>query len=161
MIKNLLQLFLYLWIVSYPTTCIGQSDSEQILQLHTKTGKIIQFSLSRNPVTTFSDGMLTVKTGDFSASYPLTELLKYTYTSELSAIKSIDAISRINIGFINNIVSVSGLAIGEKVDIYGVDGTLVKSATATPDVTKIDISHFQTGIYIVKAENARLKILKK
>lgn len=150
---------LVVWL--FPVMCFSETGTSQILQLHTRPGKIIRFALSDNPVTTFSDGMLNVTAGEFLASYPLTDLIKYTYSSEISLIESVGESSAINIGFVNDIVSVTGLVPGEKVVVYGIDGTEVGFAVADGDVTRVDLSGFQTGIYIVKAESARLKILKK
>ncbi|WP_300502931.1 T9SS type A sorting domain-containing protein [uncultured Duncaniella sp.] len=162
MSKRLSLFLIYLLSMAlWPGLCFGQESTEQLLKLHNTDGKIICFQLKDEPVTTFSDGMLVVRAGDFSASYPLENLVKYTFATEYSSIQSVDAAQRINIGFINNIVSVIGLEAGAKVCVYGVDGSLIDSVIATDEVTVMDLNGFQSGVYIVKAENARLKILKR
>lgn len=162
MSKRLSLFLIYLLFMALcPGLCFGQESYEQLLKLHNTDGKIICFQLKDEPVTTFSDGMLVVRAGDFSASYPLENLVKYTFATEYSSIQSVDAAQRINIGFINNIVSVMGLEAGANVCVYGVDGSLIDSVIATDEVTVMDLNGFQSGVYIVKAENARLKILKR
>ena len=140
---------------------LAENSVEQILQLHTRDGKVIKFSLSENPVTTFTEGMLNVSAGDFSASYPLANLLKYTFSSEISGLEAVGAESTVKIGWADNRVSVDGLAPGMTVNVYGIDGSCVATATGDRGVTCIDMTSYPTGVYIVRAENARMKILKK
>lgn len=154
-------LFYCFSVILLPSLCFAQTNGKQVLRLHTVDGKTINFQLDEMPVTTFSEGMLNIRAGEFAASYPLESLEKYTFVSDFSGIGSVESQSTINIGFINNIISVTGLNYGERISVYGVDGTLVGSVSATDSVTVMDISDFQSGVYIVKAENARLKILKK
>lgn len=161
MTKKLLNLVILLWVIINAFNCVAETGSEQILQLYTRNGKIIRFALSDNPVTTFSDGMLRVTAGEFSAEYPLTDMIKYTFTSEISGIESIDADSLIKIGFVNNKVSVSGVPVNEEINIYGIDGRIITMVEVTDSITVIDMSGYQNGIYVIKAGNARLKVLKK
>lgn len=150
-------LLTFVWLC--PVAGYGLTSTEQVLELHTGSGKVIQFLLDERPVTTFSDGMLNVSAGDFSASYPLSDVLRYTYSSRLSSLETVDA-DNVKIGYVNSVVHVSGLADGSRVTLYKIDGTVVKSVVAESRNAVMDLTGMASGVYIVSAGDARLKIVK-
>jgi len=157
-IKRLTFLLLtFVWLC--PVAGHGHTSTEQVLELHTRNGKVIQFLLDERPVTTFADGMLNISAGEFSASYPLSDVLRYTYSSKLSSIKTVDA-DNVRIGYADNAVHVSGLSDGTRVMLYKIDGTVAKSVVVGNSVAVMDLSDLPSGVYIVSAGDTRLKIVK-
>jgi hypothetical protein len=62
----------------------------------------------------------------------------------------------------SGIVTVEDASIqaGEKIEIYDINGQLVKRFSATKNQTTIDISALQRGTYILKINNKQVKIIK-
>jgi hypothetical protein len=49
---------------------------------------------------------------------------------------------------------------GDMIDIYNLNGTLVRKYTAEKGKTTLDMSSLPAGIYIVKINNERVKVVK-
>ena len=56
-----------------------------------------------------------------------------------------------------NIINIDGIEIGAHIDIYTLQGQLIHTTTTT----KIDISNFDSGIYIIKSGNKTTKLIKQ
>ena len=59
-------------------------------------------------------------------------------------------------------VSVSGAQPGDYVTVYTVDGKIAGSAVVDPQGSaEVSLSHYATGIYIIKSGNTTFKMIKK
>jgi len=76
---------------------------------------------------------------------------------QVSAKSSISAYPNPTDGTI--IVESSALKEGDKINVYGSAGTLVKQYLATPNQTKIDLGNQPKGVYIIKVNGKQVKII--
>ena len=58
----------------------GVMADNEYLAVWKKSGEVVYYDLSEEPVTTYADGNLKITTSSMSVTYPLEEVLKYTYT---------------------------------------------------------------------------------
>ena len=61
------------------------------LKVWKKDGSTVLYALSEQPVTTFSDNKLVIKTSNTTVEYPLAEVQRYTYEGVETGIESIDS----------------------------------------------------------------------
>ena len=82
-------------------------------------------------------------------------MLNVAYVKEGSAIAAATA-SRIKVQGHQGIISISGATEGEAITIYTLDGAMVANATATAEMTSIEVTTQQ--VYIVKVADKVVKI---
>ena len=51
-----------------------------VLQVWQADGKVMNINLNEQPVTTYSDGQLIITTTKTTVTFPLEQVVKYTYT---------------------------------------------------------------------------------
>lgn len=60
-----------------------------------------------------------------------------------------------------NTLQLTGLAAGTVVDVYSVDGRLVKRATATGETLSVDVADMAKGTYVLKTKSSKVKFVKQ
>lgn len=134
-------------------------DTRDVLRLYTRNGKIIDFNLSQHPITTFLDDMMLVKSGEFTASYPLDDLVKYTYIQDSSE-DVLPTGDNISVGYEEGNIVISGLQEGTPVEIYTINGWLIDKFVADGRNTiGVSMKGRQPGLYIVKVGCITVKTL--
>lgn len=85
-----------------------------------------------------------------------------TENSSLNAVQDISN-KDISILSVNNIITVSGLAVDSPIEIYTSDGRLLRSInlTASGYDIEINVCDLAAGIYIVKISESSFKIIKQ
>lgn len=116
-----------------------------ILNVHQKSGGIVSYSFSDKPNATMSGDNLVLKTSNVTVEYPISNLEKFTFSSETDGIapivdksKSLDVIS-----------------------IYSISGKLIKTIKPVEGRLSVDTSELERGTYIVKNGSITYKIYKK
>ena len=132
------------------------------LKVWKKDGSTVLYALSEQPVTTFSDNKLVIKTSNTTVEYPLAEVQRYTYEGVETGIESIDSDNGVLVKQEKNKLSLANLKAGAEVRLYSSSGSLlqiVKSNGTEPVV--ISLASRPQGVYIVKSGNETIKLMKR
>lgn len=143
--------------------CIAD-DSEQKLVIWLKDGTQVRHLLSDEPQTTFDNGALYLNTNRVSISYPIENVLRYTYEGDMDRPTAIDQLKpgEVRVYQKEDIVTFQGLKDGTPIDVYAIDGKLLGSYTAREDATTdILLTDLPAGTYIVKVKDQNIKFHKK
>ena len=138
-------------------------DSTQRLVVWQKSGEKVYFDLTEEPETTFEGTQLVIKTTKTTAYYQLENVLRYTYEGTKTAIDG----PKLRPGEIvfrqgADQMAFDGLADGTRIDVYTLDGKLLKSQTARgSQQSVVSLASQPAGTYIVKVGDATYKFLKR
>ena len=131
-----------------------------VLQVWQADGKVMNINLNEEPVTTYSDGQLIIRTTKTTVTFPLEQVVKYTY-ADASGISSPEAMGS-KMSADGETITFTGLKPNTPVYVYSVAGQLVNTVTATgQSKTTVSVSGFPVGVYVVKANGVTFKITKR
>jgi hypothetical protein len=131
-----------------------------VLQVWQANGKVLNISLNEEPRTTYSDGQLIITTTKTTVTFPLEQVVKYTYT-DATGISSPEAVGS-KVSADGESITFTGLKPNTPVYLYTVAGQLVSTVTATgQSKTTVSVSGFPVGVYVVKANGVTFKITKR
>ena len=131
-----------------------------VLQVWQADGKVMNINLNEQPVTTYSDGQLIITTTKTTVTFPLEQVVKYTYTYA-TGISSPEAVGS-KMSADGESITFTGLKANTPVYLYTVAGQLVNTVTATgQSKTTVSVSGFPVGVYVVKANGVTFKITKR
>ena len=157
------RLLLLSLLLSFAVTAMwAQSDATQRLVVWLKDGQKIYHDLNDQPETTFSDGMLWLKTEKVSVSYPLTDVLRYTFEGAMTAIETPSARPG-EIRFLqgNDAMAFDGLPEGTSLALYSLDGKQLATMKAQGrQRTVVSLANYPSGVYIVKMGDESFKFVK-
>lgn len=91
--------------------CASICCAQNVLNVYSKNGAVVTFSLSEKPVVTYSSDILVLTTQTTKVEYPLSDLEKVTFSDIESKVESISA---------------SGLSGDRTIRIYNLSGREVK-----------------------------------
>ena len=138
-------------------------NNTQRLVVWQKSGEKVYFDLTEEPETTFEGTQLVIKTTKTTAYYQLENVLRYTYEGTKTAIDG----PKLRPGEIvfrqgADQMAFDGLADGTRIDVYTLDGKLLKSQTARgSQQAVVSLASQPAGTYIVKVGDATYKFLKR
>lgn len=135
------------------------AQSMPYLVIWTRNNERILYALDEKPVTKFSGTELVLSTRNLTVNYPLSELLRYTYTLNSSSIVEEEIDKHVDVSKNGGILSFSNLKIGTDIFIYSLDGSLLTSMKAK-ECTTVDLEGFPTGWYVIKVDNVTYKLMK-
>lgn len=129
------------------------------LNLTMKDGTIHSFLLSEEPTVTMADDYLVITLSDNStASYDLYEVSKYTFGSSTGISK---VLSTKDISLSGDNIIFQGVTNG-KVTVSSLSGARVDAGVSeSAGSTVVSLSSLPAGVYVVKVNNAVIKISKK
>ena len=131
-----------------------------VLQVWQANGKVMNISLNEQPVTTYSDGQLIITTTKTTVTFPLEQVVKYTY-ADASGISSPEAVGS-KMSADGETITFTGLKANTPVYLYTVAGQLVNTVIATDQSkTVVSVSKFPVGVYVVKTNGVTFKITKR
>ena len=139
-------------------------DETQRLVVWQKSGQKVFFNLTEEPQTTFENGKLVIRTSRTTVSYPLTNVLRYTYEGGTITDVGEAKVHPGEMRFLQNddTMAFDGLPEGMRLDVYTLDGLKVKTVQAQDGQrTTISLADQPAGTYIVKAGGATFKFLKR
>lgn len=123
---------------------VATSFAQNTLNIHQKNGGVVSYGFAEKPVLTYVDDNLHVSTERVSIDYPLAELEMLTFDDREASIGEL---------------RVEGQTAG--MNIYRIDGTLVKRIEATAESSAFDTDRLPVGTYIVRQGNVTYKITKQ
>ena len=138
------------------------SFAEPALKVWKKDKSTVTLALSEQPVTTFSNGMLIIKTTSTTIEYPLADVLRYTYEGFNTGIDSYESGNNVVVRQEGDKLSLINVKAGEEVYLYGASGHLlqIQKSNGTEPVV-ISLSARPQGVYIVKSGKETIKLMKK
>lgn len=158
------RLLLFSLLLTFVTTVTwAQDDATQRLVVWLKGGQKVYHELTDQPETTFSEGMLWLKTDKVSVSYPITDVLRYTFEGPMTAIESPSARPG-EIRFLqgSDAMAFDGLPDGTSLALYTLDGKQLATMKAQGGQrTVISLANYPSGVYIVKMGDVAFKFVKR
>ena len=150
-----LYLILSLFVLALPAI-----SDDMILQIWQSDGNVVSINLNEQPVTTYSEGNLTITTTKTIITYPLEKVVKYTYVSA----EGIDSLEGMKSHFSQDgeTLIFSGLPLGTEIAIYSSAGMVMQKVKAVNQhKTTVSVSDLPPGVYLVKVNEITYKITKR
>ena len=140
-----------------------RAQDVQRLVVWQKSGEKVYIDLAEQPETTFAGGNLVITTSTTTVRYPISNVLRYTYEGEMTAIETPD-VKPGEIIFRQGAdqMTFDGLPEGVRLEVYSMDGKqLFVETSQKGKTTVVSLANYPAGIYIVKSGDATYKILKR
>lgn len=152
--------FTMLLIAANSTTACGQA--QQYLVVWQKSGEKVYFDLTERPRTTFEGSNLVITTTTLTVSYPLEQVLRYTYELPPSGINNVNLSKLVRISHRDNVLYLENLKPGTRIQLFTADGKMIatQQADGTQTIT-ISLAQRPAGVYIVKANDVTYKMMKQ
>lgn len=158
-----MKLLMTLLFLSASALSVGAQTETQQLVVWQKNGEKVRFDLAEEPVTTFSDGMLVIKTNSTASSFLLENIVRYTYEGEMNSIDApLIQDGEIRYSQSDNQMRFDGLADGVTVTLYATDGrplSVQHAQKGQPSV--VSLANYPAGVYIVKIKDVTYKFIKR
>lgn len=155
------KLYLLLLGAMMTLTASAQGDTQRMV-VWLKGNQKVYHDLSDKPETSFSDGLLWLKTDKVSVSYPLTDVLRYTFEGPMTAIDS-PSVRPGELRFMEgkDAMAFDGLPEGTTLELYSLDGKKLSTVKAlNGQRTVVSLANHPAGTYIVKMGNTSFKLIK-
>lgn len=151
-----------LMLLSFASASWAQSATQQLV-VWLKDGSKVHYQLSDEPKTTFENGALFLSTNSVSVSYPIENLLYYTYEGDMVPL-GVDHLQpgEVRVSQGDDAMSFRGLRAGTPISVYSIDGKLLSTQKSGHDtVTNVSFVSLPAGTYIIKVNNQTIKFRKK
>lgn len=134
-------------------------NAKEMLTIWLKKGTPVSISLDTMPTTYFEDGNLIIKSSQITASYPISDVVRYTYDLDTSIEQN--SIKHTLIKFDGNNLVINNIDKDTEVMVYNAAGEKINTdhITSQSDVLMIPIGD-KKGVYIIKIGKATYKIIK-
>ena len=154
-----LQLLLFM-LLALPIGMLADSQNTLVVKL--KNGAETAFFLKDKPNVTFEGTDLKVVSDKETVTFALSDILRFTYgKKDPSGIDEM-VVDPTGVSYEDGVLVISQLKQGVSVDIYSLDGKLVRQLKAYRSGTyRLSLSELPTGLYLVKADNITYKIMKQ
>lgn len=143
---------------------VASADDEiQRLVVWLSNGQKITHELTDEPETRFANGMLMLSTKKVSISYPIAQVLRYTFEGYIPVV-SVPAVKKGEVRFSQGTdeMRFDGLAGGTVLKLYAPDGKLLRTQTAAEgQPAVVSLKGQSAGLYIVKVGDASYKFMKR
>jgi hypothetical protein len=157
------------YLITPPASGLGdeEPDDEEMvdrkfLVVETKDHIKTTYMLAEKPQVRFVGANLRVVSSKADVTYNLSDILRFTYET-----RSVTGVSELRhepttVDYTDGQLVVSGIKAGASVNVYSLEGKLVKQLTAEHAGTyRLSLSSLPQGTYIVKADNVSYKIMKR
>ena len=138
-------------------------DETQRLVVWLTNGQKVYHDLTDKPETRFNAGYLMLSTSKVSVSYPLTQVLRYTFEGKMPVV-NVPSVRPGEVRFSQgpDAMRFDGLPAGSVLELYAPDGKLLRSQTAASGKTAVvSLKNQPAGLYIVKVGDASYKFMKR
>ena len=152
---------LFFCILLFSTMISAAEDNSVNLIIRHTDDKLTSFKLDEIPVIKLSaeDLAITTQTGSFG--YPLSIIKQIYYENVTEGIDNV-TIDGISISQRENLIVINGLAQGKTATLFNIDGKQLLSSTSTgANPVIISIDNLPGGTYVIKADYATFKTLKR
>lgn len=130
------------------------------LVIETKDGNTVSYHLKDRPVVTFEATDLVLTVSDVAVKYPVADLKGIHFAGEITSVSNVK-VSDIAFSVSGSEIAANGLAKGEKLEVYTIDGKAVAASVVDAQgAAAVDISGLSTGVYVIKAGKKAYKIMK-
>ena len=137
------------------------ADSQNTLVVKLKNGAETAFFLKDQPNVTFEGTNLKVVSQKETVTFALSDVLRFTYVKKDASGIDETVVDPTEVSYDGGVLVISKLKQGASVDIYSLDGKLVRQLKAYRSGTyRLSLSELPTGLYLVKADNITYKIMK-
>ena len=161
MSTKLLRFLLLINMLTVVASVYGNSF-KQALVLNFKDGSRIAYFLETRPVLSFQGLNLHVVSGDVAIDYPLSNISKHTFENIDPSAIAVYKVGTESIRVEGNKLVWSGLAVGQYIRIYTLDGQSVADIRIGNDgMGEYFLHSCPLGLYIIKYGKSTLKILKR
>ena len=133
------------------------------LVIETNNSKKHSYSLEDNPVISFNNDILVIKTDKIELSYPISDIAKYYFTKEDTGISSVNGdVNNIHFNYTNtDFLLIEGIASEDNVNVYEINGrTCHVDIVRNSNSITIELKTLPKGIYLVKVNNHSFKLIR-
>ena len=142
-------------------TSLWADEVDNTLVVKLKNGAETTFVLKDKPNVTFEGTDLKVVTEKETVAFALSDVLRFTYIKKNPSGIDEKVVDPTEVGYKDGVLVISQLKQGASVDIYSLDGKLLRQLTAHRSGTyRLNLSELPKGVYLVKADNVTYKIMK-
>ena len=134
----------------------------QCLVIWHADGHKTYYELAELPKTTFTKHDIVITAGDVSVTYPRREVLRYTYETDVTGIVSVTHSGIVRVGQQGDDLMFQNLPAGSQIRMFAADGKHVATITADGgSAVRVSLSAYPSGVYIVKANDATYKVIRR
>ena len=133
------------------------AEQRKYLNIHLKSGSNVYFLLTENPKITISKGILTVSTERFQ----LSNISKYTLDVNAADISSPEGAAKLSYSLEGKVAYIATSKADEAVSLYSLDGKELPTHIIHRDNSglAVDLSRYQTGVYLLRIGSETLQIV--
>ena len=133
------------------------AEQRKYLNIHLKSGSNVYFLLTENPKITIDKGILTVSTERFQ----LSNISKYTLDVNATDIVLPEGMEKMTYSLEGKVAYVATSKANEEVTLYSLDGKELPTHILSKDRSglTIDLSKYQTGVYLLRIGSETLQIV--
>lgn len=133
------------------------AEQRKYLNIHLKSGSNVYFLLTENPKITINKGILTVSTERFQ----LSNISKYTLDVDANEIASPGHSGKSTYTLEEKVAYVATSKADEEVTLYSLDGKMLPTHILYRDSNglAVDLSRYQTGVYLLRIGSETLQIV--
>ena len=140
----------------------SDGEDRKFLVVETKDHVKTAYMLADKTQVRFAGTNLRVVSTKADVTYQLSDILRFTYetrsTTGISELRTTQA----EVDYMDGQLVISGIKAGGSVNVYSLEGKLVKQLTAQHSGTyRFSLASLSKGVYIVKADNVTYKIMKR
>ena len=154
-------LFLLMALALLPAVARAD-DAAQQLVVWLKNGQKTYFDLSEQPRTSFSGGLLVIKTNAMETSYQRSNILRYTYEGISTGIEKVTKQKNMTVGQTSDGAILRNVPKDTVVKLYDVNGLLLETRTSDGrSPITISFARRHAGVYIVNVNEQSFKFWKR
>lgn len=137
-------------------------SAQNTLTIHQKDDSKFGYGFSEKPVITYTETDLVLKTAKTVVEYPLSAILKFTFTDSETAVSDIKSGTNSPVLQLdNNTVYISGVEPLQQVSLIDINGKVLSTyKTDANGSISFSITELPEGIYIIKTKSLTCKISK-
>ncbi len=131
-------------------------------------GQTVSFAFASKPqIVVAADGLTLSSLGIATVSYQFSDVAKFYFEDNvetgISQVEGTVSARHPLFNYVGGVVSVSGMAIGERLAVVTLGGSLVKAAKADSEgLASIDLGSAPAGVYVVSTgSGVSFKLLKR
>lgn len=138
------------------------AEEKTMLVVWAKDSVKVAYALNEKPKISFTDTTLVISVKDAEVSYPLEDMLRFTY-GDASEANILDIHAGESLFLLDgNSLLFPSLAVGTTVSLHALDGTLFfTKSVSTAGYYAFPLSALSSGVYMVNVNGVTYKIVKR
>lgn len=138
----------------------NQDGNSKRLVVWLKNGEKVFFDLEEFPKTIFPGASVVISTNSASVTYPMEDVLRYTYEMFTTGIENLKA-KEVYVSQRGNTITFHHLRLGSHVQVCSLAGIVLKSGVVSDNAFTVDMEGFGSGVYLVKTDSLTCKFMKR